>query len=211
MSDLQFAVIGTGFCGTAWLSKLLTELGYPTTHERTFALNYEPPADGVVGEASLYAVAYPLDGLRVLHLKREPVAFARSARSIYLFADRCPDDDEFHASHAPGAHLQNPLCQFIKTHAPRVGHGRNELERTRIYWQQWNQLCAAKADRTEWVERMWVEPMRAAVVLSWLVGEDIGPDRVAYAMSKLGKVNAKRRRELTLGEARAATGWETPG
>lgn len=205
-------VTGTGFCGTLWIAKLLDALGYPTGHEKAFEVKRHPWPRTQVVESSLYAPCYPdaVADAQVLHLVREPVAFAQSVRSVALWADRC----HCHPDNA-GAHLRNPMAKLLdSTLRGAVLHGSDQLDRTRRYWEGWNRMIVADglADlygeyRREQVETLWVSPLKTAAVLSWLLDDEQDPDKVAGAMGDLGRVNAKRPQPLPIADAFLAENW----
>ncbi len=84
-------IVGTGRCGTGFAAELLTQLGYPTTHEGIFNPYVEPPVwdHSIEGEASWLAVPHlnklPPD-VQVVHLIRNPLEVMRSMTGIRWLA-----------------------------------------------------------------------------------------------------------------------------
>jgi hypothetical protein len=146
---LKYIVTGTGRCGTVYMAKLLTSLGFPCTHEAMFTpeatiVGYPKrgpnslvsTADGkwlkdgdeIVAEAS-YMSAPHLSSLKskIIHVVRDPI------RVVFSFLDKF---DYFkHRSHN-GDRYQ----RFIYSHLPILTTDIDPVTRACLFYVEWNEM-----------------------------------------------------------------------
>ncbi len=142
---MRFVVIGTGRCGTTWLSDVLTEAGVLTSHEHMFSptgyqdrwwrqtaenesLNYQ-------GDVSLYALPVLEGGMRrfdgtIVHLTRNPLDCIGSLAGWAL-----PSHPN---KQGVGGRFVNDNLQFTVA--------GNQVRNSAKYWVEWNYRCRAISD-----------------------------------------------------------------
>ena len=143
--DLRFVVIGTGRCGTGYVSQLLQHCGIPTGHEAVFNPFRDGyvalPDDEIVGECSYMALPYlepyGFPDTVVVHLVRDPLAVIRSMVGIkYPVADTEYDT-------------------FARNHLPRIAALRHRPLTSAIFWyMNWNLRCEKVASYRVRVEEL---------------------------------------------------------
>ena len=122
---LDFVVVGTGRCGTAYMAELLTRMGIPCGHEWVFSAHPRRYPDlDIVGDSSAQAVPFlhEFTGL-VLHQVRDPLRVIGSFLGFGLFKD-------------PVAHGIDG--QFMMRHFQFTG---DELGDAIRYYVEWNERC----------------------------------------------------------------------
>jgi hypothetical protein len=122
---LNFVVVGTGRCGTAYMAQLLTRMGIPCGHEWVYSAHPRKYPDvEIVGDSSAQAVpSLPEFGGKVLHQVRDPLRVIGSFLGFGLFRD-------------PKAHGLDG--QFMMRHFEFTG---NELDDAMRYYVEWNHRC----------------------------------------------------------------------
>jgi hypothetical protein len=122
---LNFVVVGTGRCGTAYMAQLLTRMGIPCGHEWAYSAHPRKYADvEIAGDSSAQAVPF-LSEFRgkVLHQVRDPLRVIGSFLGFGLFRD-------------PKAHGVDG--EFMLRHFEFTG---NELDDAMRYYVEWNRRC----------------------------------------------------------------------
>ena len=137
---MRFLVVGTGRCGTTWLSEVLTAAGVPTGHEDVFTavgirdmwcwLGEDGKVHSLAGDVSLYAVPFlrEWDG-PVLHMVRHPLDCIGS-----LAGWRLPS---FPNTQGEGG-------QLVNAHLPWTCS--DQITASARYWHDWNVMAERGAD-----------------------------------------------------------------
>jgi hypothetical protein len=177
------------------MSKVLTQLGLPCTHERI--VNIYWVAEGPVRFAKLVGgsgdsshLAAPLlaelpQQTLVLHQVREPVAVIRSHMGIRFFA----------RPHEPSIYLADrheDIVRFIGEHCPSCVEGEDELTRCIRYWTDWNRLVERTSDAAG------LEYLRYRL-------EDIDEDLLQEILRRLGAEVSRSQITATLAEVSRST------
>ena len=132
---MTFVVVGTGRCGTTWLSDVLTKAGCPTGHEDVFTpLGYtemwwwqgeDGKTHNLKGDVSLYAVpALHLWDGPILHQVREPLACIGSLTGWAL--------PSFPNMQGSGGEYVNRYLGWTCS---------DQITASARYWVQWNEMC----------------------------------------------------------------------
>lgn len=129
--EAKFVVVGTGRCGTGYVSKCFTACGIPCGHERLFTPNgCETIDDALVGDASWLAVPHlaAYDGY-VIHVHRHPYDCVAS-----LFACR---------GLTTPAHL-NAWGEFLRREygTPKDYTDASLYSYLARFWRDWNIRCS---------------------------------------------------------------------
>lgn len=136
-------VTGTGRCGTAYMSRLLSSAGVECVHEGIFRLSNWARADEMVADLdaldfeanSSWLMAPFLDqfeGHTIVHLMRHPKPTIDSFRRIAFFNPRFQD------SHWPYA-------QFAKEYLPEAWAYTTTKMRAGAFYVGWNRMIEDKA------------------------------------------------------------------
>lgn len=159
MKKLEYLVVGTGRCGTAYMAQLLTSMGIPCGHESIFSTNaimeiknklknpnsinlsecsldqeakWVNPKE-IIADSSYLAAPFLkygfLKNTKIIHVVRHPVDVIKS----FVFS---------------GLYFENFVPKkseiyqdFIKKHVPEVyDNGFNSLTRAAIYYILWNKM-----------------------------------------------------------------------
>lgn len=167
----RFLVVGSGRCGTKYLSELLTAAGVPCGHERV----YNPhnagvwPAD-LQADSSWMAVPHlPAAGLPVVLLVRHPLAVVRSWVEIGFF------------SHHDAA---NPTHGPLRAFAPHVYTYETPANRALAMWLALNRAALARAEAVLRLEHF--NASQLARLLRWAGVSDAG---ALAAFRRVGRTN----------------------
>jgi hypothetical protein len=129
---LRFVVVGTGRCGTTYVSQLLQRSGIPIDHEVVFTQTGPQDPGNLEGDASWMAVPFLGDFPgSVLHLVREPLAVIDSLLDLGLFAGNFGDE------------IHRPWRRFLEQNFELGGDPVVDAMR---FYVQWNERCEAHAD-----------------------------------------------------------------
>jgi hypothetical protein len=159
MRKLEYLVVGTGRCGTAYMAQLLTSAGIPCGHESVFSANTlieiknklkEPenfklsecsltqekkwvnPKE-IIADSSYLAAPYLrcgfLKNTKIIHVVRHPIDVIKSFVFSGLYFENFVPE-------------KSEIYQdFIKKYAPKVyNNGFNSLTRAAIYYIFWNKM-----------------------------------------------------------------------
>lgn len=156
--SLDYVVTGTGRCGTVYMARLLTSLGFPCTHEAVFTptgirrdsivkkvyvvgrenwfpINQNPDVwvtkqDKVVAESSYLAAPYlaELDSSKVIHIVRNPVDTISSLLQEFIYFRERPNSDS------------SVYHKFIYEHVPSLNQDLDPILRTCLFYVEWNEL-----------------------------------------------------------------------
>lgn len=163
MKNLEYLVVGTGRCGTAYMAQLLTSAGIPCGHESVFSTNtlaeikdkLKNPKLLKLSECSL------MDGRKWVDPK-EITADSSYLAAPYLKYGFLKDTKIIHVVRHPvdviksfvfnGLYFENFVPKkseiyqdFIKKHAPKVyDNGFNAITRAAIYYIYWNKMIEKK-------------------------------------------------------------------
>lgn len=122
---LRFIVVGTGRCGTGYISQILTRMGIPCGHEWVYSPHpRRNPHIEILGDSSAQAVPFvpDFDGF-VFHQVRNPLQVIGSFIGFNLFKD--------YRWHGPDG-------EFMAQHFHFTG---DELGDAMRYYVEWNQRC----------------------------------------------------------------------
>ena len=173
---MRFVVVGTGRCGTTWLSDVFTAAGIQTGHEHMFKpdgykdrwwyQDKEGDSQYFHGDVSLYALPVLERGLGhfdgvVVHLVRNPLDCIGSLAGWNL--------PSYPNQQGAGGQCVNDNLQF--TLSPN-----NQVRNSTKYWVEWNYRCAALADFTVTVESLTVP---ALVELAAKLGHTVSEGAMA--------------------------------
>ena len=160
-TKLKFLVTGTGRCGTVYMARLLTSLGYMCGHEAVFdysgeaaAINRLKNRSFATSACSIYSdnswfssakldsessyMAAPflendiLSETKIIHIVRHPLKVISSHINEVRF---------FEYPHPPQAKYQ----EFVLTHLPSILEIENITERACYYYIQWNKMIEEKS------------------------------------------------------------------
>lgn len=171
---MRFVTVGTGRCGTTWLSDVLTKAGCTTGHEDVWTPNgytdlwWWHGDDGAVhelrGDVSLYAAPFlsDWDG-PVLHQVRHPLDCIGS-----LVGWRLPS----------WPNKQGAGGEFVWDHLSWGSCGQQVVDSAR-YWCDWNEMC--ERGRTYLRYRVEDASPRLVCDLMDFVGEPVSPLAVEAA------------------------------
>lgn len=192
----RLLVLGTGRSGTAYIARLLTQLGYPFGHEDVY--DYQDDSGRLerwgelIGDVSL--AAWPaIAGLdrrcRVAVVRRQPEKVAQSFLGSYFFADDC-------ACHPPGEHFFSPYHSWMRTVLPSLGDQHTELRRCVTYIAEASDAIEAATlhDNVVASELFHLEDLtRDATVVCRLVhmltGQRVGEHAAGEAIATVGRAN----------------------
>jgi len=175
---MRFVIIGTGRCGTTWISHILTAAGIRCGHEniwrpdqyndRWLFLDEHGERIEYFGCASVYALPYlersGFDGV-ILHQIREPAACIGS-----LVGWRLPS---WPNKQGAGGQFINDNLRFELT-GDRIADASN-------YWCEWNERCMRVANFTYHVEDINPETL---VTFAGLVGRELTETVAAAAIAE---------------------------
>jgi hypothetical protein len=147
---LDYVVTGTGRCGTTYMAKLLTSLGFPCTHEAVFTHSGFNPhskinslvsiSNGrwlsdrakIVAESSYMSAPYlrslkRLQGSKIIHLVRDPIRVVFSfIEGFQYFEFNHPNND--------------PYQTFIYGHIPNLTQDLDQISRACLFYVEWNEM-----------------------------------------------------------------------
>lgn len=159
MKKLEYLVVGTGRCGTAYIAQLLTSAGISCGHESIFSTNtlseikdklkntkslklsecslmqekkWTNPRD-IIADSSYLAAPYLRCGFlkdtKIIHVVRHPVDVIKSFVFSGLYFENFVPE-------------KSKIYQdFIKQHAPKVyNNGFNAITKAAIYYMYWNSM-----------------------------------------------------------------------
>jgi hypothetical protein len=169
-----FVVVGTGRCGTTYVSEALTASGLACGHEQMFTPAGPRRSLRLAGDASWLAVPY-LDDVDapVYHVVREPLAVVNSFLAIGFF--RLGSAGPVGAG---GHHRRHQ--RFAQRH---FGFSGDEVADAVRWYVEWNRRCERFADH-----RFRIEDARAGVAL---ILERQHPDGLAHLDAALAAMSPK--------------------
>lgn len=190
-SLLSFVVTGCGRSGTAFASRVLSLLGFPCGHEKTFGvkavrtgnIEFLRPGPDVWGDSSHMAVpfvsGFPRNAL-VLHQVRNPVKVVRSLVGIGF--------------------LSPSFAAPVLKHLPQITADDSLLVKSMKYWVYWNELVETEcADRDVRYHRYRVKDLGrletgALAEVVGLLGRERSPEEYERAVGAVAKnINSRRR------------------
>lgn len=132
----KLVVVGSGRCGTATVSRLLSEAGWRSGHEEVYGLGRSAPWDHYDAEVSWRATPHlPISGVETWLLVRHPI---RCAESLY------------------GAGLLDAgsgAFQLAVARFPEIGQVATTADQAMTWWMCFNELASQHADRVLVLER----------------------------------------------------------
>lgn len=138
LTSPDFAIIGTGRCGTRYMSHVLHACSLDCGHENWWTLRPHRRKSGLDGDSSWMALPSIELGLwsgPVVHITRHPVHVVSSLAGIEFFSRRRAFGD-FALTHEPALTDTSPFEACVE------------------WWARWNERCADVADLTIRVEDM---------------------------------------------------------
>lgn len=173
----EFVIVGTGRCGTAYIAKLLREMGVACGHEAVFSKRGVTATRTLQGDASWLAVPY-LGSYRgvVLHQTREPMATINSFVGVHRFSQAIDPKRSI---------------SFVAKHFEITG---DEVVDAMRWYVEWNERCEPHAVLRYQVEQV---PEQIDRILATL-GLSVERDRIEQALSAVPTTtNTKTRAALT--------------
>jgi hypothetical protein len=173
----SFVIVGTGRCGTAYIAKLLREMGVACGHEAVFSKRGITASRTLQGDASWLAVPY-LGSYRgvVLHQTRDPMATINSFVGVHRFSQTLDPKRSI---------------AFVARHFEITG---DEVADSVRWYVEWNERCEPHAALRYQVEQV---PDRIGEILS-LVGVTVEPERIERALAAVPTTtNTRARAALT--------------
>lgn len=155
----DFAVIGTGRCGTRYMAHVLHACGLECGHENWWTLRSVRRRSGLDGDSSWLALSSIESGEwsgPVVHVTRHPLGVVRSLVGL----------EHFSRVGAFGA--------FSLAHEPDLAR-MSELEACVAWWVRWNDRCAKVADLTLRVE----DVLEKLDHIGGVVGHDLDAGKAA--------------------------------
>lgn len=175
----RVVITGTGRCGTGYMAHLFTHSAIPATHEAVYA-----PDGGDWEwqriEASWMAAPHlnTFDG-HVVHLVRHPLDVINSLVGIEFWTN--PVHDEYQT--------------YAETHLPTVLEYDDPVEKSMVWWVEWNRLIEPYADQRIRVEDVTPEDLS---VIAAEAGARHSPSDMLPALHRIPTtVNHRPRADLT--------------
>lgn len=151
--DLKYIVVGTGRCGTVYMARVLTELGFPCGHETIFnergiflqskdwdlskisqetTGNWLEDKTKIVADSSYMAVPhmYNFPNSKIIHVIRDPIKVIRSF--FYGMNYFC------------SSKASNPWEEYIYKYLPELKKDMTQIERCCLYYVLWNEMIFKK-------------------------------------------------------------------
>ncbi|WP_334142960.1 hypothetical protein [Rhabdothermincola sp.] len=172
----EFVIVGTGRCGTAYIAKLLREMGVRCGHEAVFSKRGVTASRTLQGDASWLAVPY-LAHYRgvVLHQTREPMATINSFVGVHRFSQQLDPKRSI---------------SFVAKHFEITG---DEVADSMRWYVDWNERCEPYALLRYQVEQV---PERIGEILRTL-GLTVEQARIDQALAAVPTTtNTKTRAAL---------------
>lgn len=169
--NLKYVITGTGRCGTLFLSRLLTSLDIPCTHEGIFTPEGYRKAVAIlksnkirnslcsggkclinpVADASYMAAPF-IDQLdsTIIHAVRDPILVINSfleGFKYFLSGNLYGKTKEWQYEYPPGADPQFQYHKFIYTYCPELMKPMLPVLRACLYYTQWNKMIEEKSNK----------------------------------------------------------------
>lgn len=160
---MRFVIVGTGRCGTGYMSKILTKAGLPCGHEDIYTVNgISSFIKGLEGDSSWLAVPH-LESIdkdtKVVHIVRNPLKVFRS----WLF-------DQSNIISLEPTNINTPYNDYIRRHFPTIDKQKTQVDKAVVYYIECNSLVEEFKYRNEdnyFFHRVEDDPED---VINWLQG-----------------------------------------
>jgi len=146
---LDYVITGTGRCGTVYMAKLLTSIGFPCTHEAVFTFaGYRPYSkinsnvsvldgrwlndrDRIVADSSFMSAPYlkvlKKQDTKIIHVVRDPL------RVIFSFIEGFDFFKYNHPDH-------QPFQEFMHKYVPELAEDNDPMTRACLYYVRWSEM-----------------------------------------------------------------------
>ena len=129
---MKFVIVGTGRCGTGYMSKLLTNAGVPCGHESIYTVDgIIKPLKTLSGDSSWLAVPHlsKLKGTKtkVIHIVRDPLKVFRS----WLF-------DQNNIISLKPTKINSPYNDYIRKAYPSIDKQNSQIDKAAVYYMGCN-------------------------------------------------------------------------
>lgn len=132
---MKYLIVGTGRCGTGYMSKILTDSGIKCSHEGIFTPYGIKDINKYDADSSWLAVPHILTYRqtleRVVHIVRHPLKIFRS----WLY-------DQNNVISLKPKNTKSPYNRYIVDHFPAISKERNPIDRAAIYYLNCNETIA---------------------------------------------------------------------
>jgi hypothetical protein len=132
---MKFVVMGTGRCGTGYMSKILTDTSLRCGHEDIFTVQGPKYGADLDGDSSWLAVPYLdtlSDHIKVVHIVRNPLKVFRS----WLF-------DQNNVISLEPSNINTPYNDYIRKHYPEIDKQSSQVDKACIYYIECNSAINA--------------------------------------------------------------------
>jgi hypothetical protein len=141
---LEFIFVGTGRCGTSYVSRLLTAAGKSCGHEDVYTFNgYNAyAANNFQGDSSWLAVPYLnslSEDVKIVHLVRDPIKVFRS----WLF-------DQNSVLSLNPAEKPSVYSLYLLNHYPNVAKEKKTIDKAAMYYLECNRAILEYKDHANY-------------------------------------------------------------
>jgi hypothetical protein len=162
---MKFIVVGTGRCGTGYVSKVLSKAGLPCGHETVYTIKGKvAPKRPLMGDSSWLAVPklldLPYESTKIVHIVRDPLKVFRS----WLF-------DQNNVISLEPTSINSPYNKYIRTTYPDIDRQETQVDKAAIYYIQCNQNIVSYTKERRLETKLLRVEDNPSDIIEWLGGK----------------------------------------